>query len=147
MNTPFNIIHSTILTNRRMAGQYHYLWTGQYDKKWNTTWCIVDQSQDVCDVLYVINTYRDWNIWNIAIFIHTSKNIYMLDNICITSGFSFWLAARCFSYVLSLRQDNTFWGLCYISCGALAGMRNSSVRPPWRIQLMTHCTMSKHSNH
>ena len=39
---------------RRMAGQYHYLWTGQYDKKWNTTWCIVDQSQDVCNVLYVI---------------------------------------------------------------------------------------------
>ena len=33
MNTPFNIIHSPILTNRRMAGQYHYLWTGQYDKK------------------------------------------------------------------------------------------------------------------
>ena len=23
-------------------------------KKWNTTWCIVDQSQDVCDVLYAI---------------------------------------------------------------------------------------------
>ena len=40
-----------------MAGQYHYLWTGQYDKKWNTTWCIVDQSQDVCDVLYVIILY------------------------------------------------------------------------------------------
>ena len=37
MNTPFNIIHSPILTNRWMAGQYHYLWTGQYDKKWNTT--------------------------------------------------------------------------------------------------------------
>ena len=41
MNTPFNIIHvshwslevhSPILTNRRMAGQYHYLWTGQLIK-------------------------------------------------------------------------------------------------------------------
>ena len=50
-------VHSPILTNRRMAGQYHYLWTGQYDQKWNTTWCIVDQSQDVCDVLYVIITF------------------------------------------------------------------------------------------
>ena len=30
-------VYSPIVTNRRMAGQYHYLWTGQYDKKWNTT--------------------------------------------------------------------------------------------------------------
>ena len=51
-------MHSPILTNRRVAGQYHYLWTGQYDKKWNTTWCIDDQSQDDCDVLYVITNFK-----------------------------------------------------------------------------------------
>ena len=29
-------VHSPILTNIWMPGQYRYLWTGQYDKKWNT---------------------------------------------------------------------------------------------------------------
>ena len=28
------------------------------------------------------------------------------------------------------RQDNTYHGICYTSCGALAGMRNSSMGPP-----------------
>ena len=30
----------------------------------------------------------------------------------------------------SHRQDNTYHSLCYTSCGALAGMRNSSMGPP-----------------
>ena len=75
MNTPFNIIHSPILTNIRIAGQYHYLWTGQYDKKWNTTWCIVDQSQDVCDVLYVINDVHDDKIISVKIQSHSYSSI------------------------------------------------------------------------
>ena len=29
-------------------------------------------------------------------------------------------------YALSHRQDSTYHGLCYTSCGSLAGMRNSS---------------------
>ena len=33
-------------------------------------------------------------------------------------------------------------GLCYTSCGALAWTRNSSMGPPWRINLTTHHTMS-----
>ena len=32
-------------------------------------------------------------------------------------------------YFISHRQDNTYHGLCYISRGALAGMRNSSMGP------------------
>ena len=28
------------------------------------------------------------------------------------------------------RQDSTYYGLCYTSRGALAGMRNSSMGPP-----------------
>ena len=28
------------------------------------------------------------------------------------------------------RQDNTYHGFCYTSCGALAGTRNSSTGPP-----------------
>ena len=33
-------------------------------------------------------------------------------------------------YAPSHRQDNTYQGLCYTSCGALAGTRNSSMGPP-----------------
>ena len=32
--------------------------------------------------------------------------------------------------VISHRQDNTYYGLCYTSRGALAGTRNSSMGPP-----------------
>ena len=37
----------------------------------------------------------------------------------------FWLAAMVLLYASSLRQDNTYHSLCYTSCGALAGTRNS----------------------
>ena len=52
----------------------------------------------------------------------------------------FWFADLL--YAQSYRQDNTFHSFCYTSCGTLAGMRNSSVGPPWGIDLMTHITMS-----
>ena len=45
------------------------------------------------------------------------------------------------------RQDNTYHSLCYTSRGALAGTRNSSMDPPWRIDPMTHRTMSERSYH
>ena len=35
------------------------------------------------------------------------------------------------------RQDNTYCSLCYTSRGALAGTRNSSMGPPWRVDLTT----------
>ena len=41
----------------------------------------------------------------------------------------FRLTAIVFLYAPSHRQDNTYHGLCYTSCGALAGTRNSSMGP------------------
>ena len=54
----------------------------------------------------------------------------------------FRLAARVLLYIPSHTQDSTYHGLGYTSCGALAGRRNSSMGPPWRIDPTTHCTMS-----
>ena len=45
------------------------------------------------------------------------------------------------------RQDNTYHILCYTSSEALAGTRNSSMGPPWRIDLMIHRTISERSYH
>ena len=45
-------------------------------------------------------------------------------------GLLFTLAARVLLYAPSHRQDNTYHGLCYTSCGALAGTRNSSMGSP-----------------
>ena len=61
-------------------------------------------------------------------------------------GYSFQLAARVLLYA-SHRHDNTYHGLCYTSRGALAGTRNSSMGPLWRIDPTTHRTMSEHSYH
>ena len=49
---------------------------------------------------------------------------------CRHIGYSFRLAARVLLYAPSHRQDIIYYGLCYTSCGALAGTRNSSMGPP-----------------
>ena len=48
---------------------------------------------------------------------------------CRHIGYSYRLTARVLLYAPSHRQDNTYHGLCYTSCGALAGTRNSSMGP------------------
>ena len=63
---------------------------------------------------------------------------------CRHIGYSYWLTARDLLYAPSHTQDNTYHCLCYTSRGALAGMRNSSMGP-WRIDPMTHRTMSERS--
>ena len=63
---------------------------------------------------------------------------------CRHIGYSFRLAARVLLYAPSHRQDSTHHSLCYTSRGALAGTRNSSMGPPWRID---PTTMSEHSYH
>ena len=40
---------------------------------------------------------------------------------CRHIGYSYRLTARVLLYAPSHRQDNTYHGLCYTSCGALAG--------------------------
>ena len=62
-------------------------------------------------------------------------------------GYSFQLTERVLLYAPSHRQDSTSHGLWYISRGALAGTRNSSMGPRWRIDPTTHRTMSKRSYH
>ena len=40
------------------------------------------------------------------------------------------ISSKVFLYASSHRQDNIYHSLCYTSCGALAGMGNSSVGSP-----------------
>ena len=49
---------------------------------------------------------------------------------CRHIGYSYRLTARVILYAPSHRHDNTYHGLCYISRGALAWTRNSSMGPP-----------------
>ena len=49
---------------------------------------------------------------------------------CRHIGYSYRLTARVLLYAPSHRQDNTYHGLCYTSCGALVGTRNSTMGPP-----------------
>ena len=66
---------------------------------------------------------------------------------CRHIGYSFRLTARVLLYASSHRQDSTYNGLYYTSRGTLAGTRNSSMGPPWRINWTTHRTMSERSYH
>ena len=47
------------------------------------------------------------------------------ETCCLHMGYSFRLAARVLLYASSHRQDNTYHNLCYTSCGALAGCKNT----------------------
>ena len=49
---------------------------------------------------------------------------------CHHMGYSFQLTAKVLLYAPSHIQDSTYHSLCYTSCGALAGTRNSSMGPP-----------------
>ena len=42
-------------------------------------------------------------------------------------GYSFQLAAKVLLYAPSHRQDSTYHGLCYTSCGVMAGTRHNSM--------------------
>ena len=74
-----------------------------------------------------------------------STNDEKEETLCRHMGYSFRLAARVRLYASSHRQDSTYHGLCYTSRGALAGTRNSSMGPLWRIDPTTHRTMSERS--
>ena len=69
------------------------------------------------------------------------------DTCCRHMRYSFRLAARVLLYAPSHRRDNTYHSLCYTSRGALAGTRNRSMGPPWRINPTTHRTMSERPYH
>ena len=58
-------------------------------------------------------------------------------------GLLFPISSKSSLYASSHRQDSKYHGLCYTRRGALAETTNSSMGPPWRIDLTTHCTMSK----
>ena len=48
-------------------------------------------------------------------------------NLYCHMDYSFQLVVRVLLYALSHLQDSTYHGLCYTSCGALAGTRNRSM--------------------
>ena len=52
------------------------------------------------------------------------------ETCCRHMGYSFRLTTRVLLYAPSHRQDSTYHSLCYTSCGALAGTRNSSMGTP-----------------
>ena len=73
---------------------------------------------------------------------HSYLWIYGVGHIVKDHADSERLAVRDLLYALSLRQDSTYHNYCYTSCGVMAGIRNILMSPPWRIDPMTHCTMS-----
>ena len=90
---------------------------------------------------HFIYGYMTSDIWSRTI------NIVRKETHCHHIGYSFQLTARVLLYAPSHRQGSTYQSLCYTSCGALAGTRNSSMGPPQKINPTTHRTMSERSYH
>ena len=62
------------------------------------------------------------------------------ETCCCHMVYSFQLAASVLLHAPFHRQDSTYHCLCYTRHGALVGMRNSSMGPPWRIDPTTYRT-------
>ena len=90
--------------------------------------CAEDRKED--NVLFndILNTfYLRLNVSDLWL---RTILIVRKETCCRHIGYSFRLTARVLLYASSHRQDSTYHSLCYTSCGALAGMRNSSMGPP-----------------
>ena len=72
---------------------------------------------------HFIYSYMASDIWLRTIL------IVRHDTRCRHIGYSFWLTVRVLLYAPFHRQNSTYHGLCYTSCGAPAGTRNSSMGP------------------
>ena len=77
---------------------------------------------------HFIYSYMASDIWKRTI------QIAREETRCCHMGYSFWLTARVLLYAPSHRQDSTYHSLCYTSHGALAGMRNSPMVHPMKVQ-------------
>ena len=92
-----------------------------------------------------LNTFY-LRLYGVIHMVNTTQ-IVREETCCCHMGYFFRLAARVLLYAPSHRQDSTYHSLWYTSRGALTGMRNSSMGPPWRIDPMTYRTMSECSYH
>ena len=66
------------------------------------------------------------------------------ETCCCHMGYSFCLAARVYFYMHHQTNRISHITAIVTSCGALAGIKNSSMGPSWRNNLTTHHTMIKH---
>ena len=134
------VFHSTVYTTFR----YIFINLGDIwqDLLWPIHFCVlIEASVGVNYVLYVgrkemvyltthsthfIYGYMASDIWLRTIL------IVRKETRCRHIGYSLRLTTRVLLYAPSLRQDNTYYGLCYTSRGALAGTRNSSMGSPMK---------------
>ena len=107
--------------NQKIYSQYIYIYYGS---------CYVcKKGRKEGNVLFndALNTFYLW-LYGIRHMVKDHSDSE--ETRCRHMGYSFRLTARVLLYAPSHRQDNTYHSLCYTSCGALAGMRNSSMGPP-----------------
>ena len=89
------------------------------------------KNEEFCDTWHLetkqANALNTFYLWLYSVR-HTVKDHSDKEETCWHfMGYSFWSAARDLLNASSFRQDSTYHILCYISCGALAGMSNSSM--------------------
>ena len=84
---------------------------------------------------HFIYSYMTSDVWLRTIV------IVRTETCCRHIGYSFRLTATVLLYAPSHRQDSTYHSLCYNSRGTLAGTRNCSMGPSWRIDPTTHRTV------
>ena len=101
---------------------------------------------------YLQNSWKEGNVlFNNALNTWTTQIVRgetcERGNPLLPHGLLFLISSKGSFICIIHRQVNTNHSLCYTSVRALAGMWNSSMGLPWRIDPMTQHTMSEHSYH
>ena len=123
-------------------------WSAQFLRWQEASWTILSHTRKEGNVLFndTLNTFY-LRLYGVTHMVEDHSDSEREETRCRHMGYSFRLAARVLLYASSHRQDNTYHCLCYTSRGTLAGTRNSSMGPPWRIDPTTHRVMSERSYH
>ena len=111
------------------CGMCYPVWDGAYKRKERNVWF-----NDALNTFYL-------QLYGVRHMVKDHSDSWR-GNLLPPHRLFFLISSKGSLYAPSHRHDCTYHSLCYTSRGALAGTRNSSMGPPWGIELMTHHTMS-----
>ena len=131
----FQVMESLINTFSFWSGNTSSTLSGFFSSKEHSS------DQLVLECWPQVGEGKERNVW-IQLFWHMIWGLADLDWYLQLYGLFFPISSKRCSICTTTRQEGKYHNLCYTRCAALAGMRNSSIGPPWRIDLMVHYTMS-----
>ena len=125
----------------------HFIWRGGSWCLWRGMLCMIMNVSEGMEMIYLTTHSTHLRLYDVRHMVKDHSDSERGKTCCRHMCYSFRLAARVILYEPSPQTEGTYHGLYYTSRGALAGMRNKAIGPPWRIDPTIHRTMIERSYH